>query len=483
MKTVLGFLRTSGVYVLGSVLSRLVGFLLLPLITAFVAPEQMGYYDLSVVYATLAYEFIFMNIWVVILRYMHDSSGEERMRALAPGLVLFLSSTVLYMATAGVVAVVAAPEHIWWVAFYGLSISLSYLTGYTCRGLGRSVDFAVSGVVNAIVTAALNIWLLVGLSFDISALYIAGIAGYLAQSIYLEIRVGILRRLRWHWFTEIKATALRSMLLYALPIGFTAMVYWFINSFNRVVVSGLLTLEDNGIFAVAARWGSLLAVVLTAMSFAWQEIAFRRGTDGPFFGRAATLYFAALAASVAVLMPAVRLVFPWFVDPAYDAALAVIPTTLLAAAFSGYFNFVVSIFYAAKNSRGVFWGAVVAAVANVGLTIPLIAVLGLQGANLSAVLAFAFGLLVLHLILRRRMDFRFGYWRAGAALLLPLASSLVFWFLDPIWNLVWLVALAAVALTASLVWWRVRSRAMTSRESPKDPVDDYDAAIGDEREG
>lgn len=457
MKTILSFVKNSATYIAGSVLSRAIGFLMLPILTAYIPPRQMGYYDLSIVYVTLAYEFLFMNIWVVVLRYMHDGEGEGRGRALAPGLLVFIGSATLYLATAGMVALIFAPDYLWLIAGYGLCVSLSYLTGYFARGVGRNADFAMSGIINAVVTAGLNLWLLVGAGFDVSALYVAGIVGYLVQSLYLEVRVGVIRRLKRDWFKAVDRTSFIGMLRYALPIGFTALVYWFINSFNRLVINDVLTLEENGIFAVAARWGSLLAIILTAMSFAWQDIAFRRGEDGRFFGRAATLYISALALAVSALLPAVKLVFPWFVNANYYAALPIVPTTLFVAALSGHFNFVVSIFYAAKSSRNVLYGALAAAVINVAFTFPLVSLWGLQGANVATMCAFLVGIVTLQLILRRRIALRFDYLRALLSFVVPAISAFIFWNGGIGVNLTWLLGLLVVGSTGA-TWWFRRER-------------------------
>ena len=60
------FLRNSGIFVLGTVLSKLIAFIMLPLYTAVVPPSDFGYYDLSVTYLTVVCESLFLNIWVVI---------------------------------------------------------------------------------------------------------------------------------------------------------------------------------------------------------------------------------------------------------------------------------------------------------------------------------------------------------------------------------------------------------------------------------
>lgn len=456
MKTIWSFLKNSGIFVLGSVLSRAVGFLMLPILTAYIPPHDMGYYDLSLAYLTIVYEGVFMNIWVVVLRHMYDHEGEdEKARPIAGGLVVFSGSVVCYLSVALVVWLVGDFQYFWLIAAYGLMVSVSYFALYVCRGYRRNLEFAMGGVIAAVVVALVNIVLLVGFGWDFSAMYIAGIAGFLAQVLYLEARVGIIRRLKRSDFASISRRSVWSMVRYAIPIGINAVIFWFVYSFNRVVISQVLTLQENGLFAVAMRWGSILALVLHAMSFAWQDIAFgRSSSDGRFFGRASTVYFVALCGAVALVLPWVKLAFPFLVDDAYERALWVVPTTLIAGVFSGYFNFVVNIFYAIKDSRAIIWGTVVALVVNVAGVYPLIGWLGMQGANLSMALAFLFGTLTLHWILETKIGYRFNHALAGLGLLLPVGATVLYFQASTPIN-VFVGTVAGIVIFAAL-WHRFR---------------------------
>ena len=65
--------KTTGVYFLGTVGTKLISFLLLPLYTAFLLPSQYGQYDVNITYATLISSVCFLDIWTGIMKYMFEN--------------------------------------------------------------------------------------------------------------------------------------------------------------------------------------------------------------------------------------------------------------------------------------------------------------------------------------------------------------------------------------------------------------------------
>lgn len=85
------------------------------------------------------------------------------------------------------------------------------------------------------------------------------IVGFVVEILYLEVRVGVVRRAVAGGPWGLSRSYVLSMAKYAIPIGLNALCYWFIQSYNRVVISQELSLYDNGIFSVAARFGGFYA--------------------------------------------------------------------------------------------------------------------------------------------------------------------------------------------------------------------------------
>ena len=195
------FLKNSGIFVVGAVLSKLIAFVMLPFYTVMVPPEDFGYYDLSLTYLTVVTEPLFLNVWVVVLRRIYQQKGQE-IRAVQAGSLVFLASSACY-ALLVVLSIVALDiRFIGLIAALGIVQNVGHLYKHACRGMRRNWDYAVSGVIASVVLVGVNVALLVGLRWDVRALYVATIVACLSEIAYLELRVHLLSRLwraDWGW--------------------------------------------------------------------------------------------------------------------------------------------------------------------------------------------------------------------------------------------------------------------------------------------
>ncbi len=111
----------------------------------------------------------------------------------------------------------------------------------------------------------------------------------------------------------------------------------------------------SGIFAIGQKFGTLITLVTTCFTFAWQDVSFSRANDpdhlAEFYSKGCDTYLRFLMTGMAVMLPVLRLIFPWFVKGDYTGAAAYIPLFILNALISGYSAFVGNLFYAIKDTK------------------------------------------------------------------------------------------------------------------------------------
>ena len=82
--------KTTIVYFLGTVGTKLISFLLLPLYTSYLMPREYGRYDVNITYATLFASVCFLDIWTGIMKYMFEEKGEEgQLKFVYSGIAIF----------------------------------------------------------------------------------------------------------------------------------------------------------------------------------------------------------------------------------------------------------------------------------------------------------------------------------------------------------------------------------------------------------
>ena len=93
MKDFFKFIKSSGIYFVGSVLTKLISFILLPMYTSYINPTDYGTYDLYISYITFLCSVLFLDIWNGIMRFMFDYEGNDKKKAINSGTGIFLISS------------------------------------------------------------------------------------------------------------------------------------------------------------------------------------------------------------------------------------------------------------------------------------------------------------------------------------------------------------------------------------------------------
>lgn len=446
------FIKSSAVYFVGNVLTKVISFVLLPMFTIYISTEDMGYYDLSVSYLNILVPVIGMEVWSAFLRYMFDfENKEDKYRVIFNGMVIFSGSTVVYCLLFAVLGIVTDVRCLFLIFFYGWFTILQNIYSFVARGLGFNTTFAVSGIISSLVNSVSNIVMVIGLNMRLESLYIAYILGHIAQILILESKVKIFRHLS---FKLLDKQLLVSMLKYSLPLSLNSAAFWFLSSYNKVGVANILGLENNGIYSVAGKFTAALTLISTCFSMAWQELVYSKGNEtdkSDFYTSASNYYIKFLMVGLLLLVPVVQVVFPFMVvGEGYKSAFEFIPLYLLATVASIYSNFLGNIFGAEKKTGVIMFSTLVAAVVNVAVLHLLIGTMGVQAANISLLCGFIVNIVVRIVLLNKTAKIRLDYKFIILSVLLFAGATVIY-----LKNNIWLnLAFAALVLIFGIFVFR-----------------------------
>lgn len=427
MRGVLSFLKSAGIYFAGNVLTRMISFFLLPLYTAFIVPADMGYYDTSLSYLNILMPVVCMEIWTAIMRFMYRSEEEDgKYRVVYQGLLLFSVSALVYSGLFVLLRFVRPELPCFWLIYaYGMLTMLQNIYSFVTRGFGKNRLFALSGLCGSLCASLANIVMIVFLGLRLQSLYWAAILGLVLQIGMMESRVGLLR----HWRgVRLERSLLREMTRFALPLALNSACFWFLSGYNKVGLTNELGAAANGLYAVAARFTTAVSLISTCFSLAWQELAYsvgdREGDKSRFYSTASDYYLRFLIAGLLLLVPLVRVIFPWMVADSYAEAENLVPLYLFATVASVYSTFLGSIFAAENKTNIVFTSTLCAAVVNVSLFHLLVGSFGIQAANIALLTGFAVNILVRLWVLRSSVPVRIR-WQLPVVLLVGFGVDFV----------------------------------------------------------
>ncbi|SHF32082.1 lipopolysaccharide biosynthesis protein [Lactonifactor longoviformis] len=439
MKELIRFLKASGIYFIGTVLIKLVSFLMLPIYTKYISPEDMGTYDLASAYITFLCSVLYLDIWAGIMRFMfeHDTR-EKKKKPINSGFAIFLLSTAVYTAIIIGVGCVAHIPYLFYIYLFGLLMNTQILFGYLARGFGKNVLYASSGLIGTLVTTVSNIILIVVFKMNYSAMFISGCIGYMVN--IAIVGYGI----RAHELISVKKFdygIFKQMFRFSIPLCMNSVAYWFLTSYNRVAISNILGKEANGLYAVATRFGSVINLFTSCFNMAWQEISYSKeatsdSDNSNFYSVAINSFIQFLGMGLILLVPVVFFVFPIMIDDSYNEAKNMVPIYLLATIASSTSSFLGNIFSAIKKNDILFFTTVVGSIVNVICVHLLLPVLGVQGASIALFLGFLINVIIRIRILskeiRVKMDMRF----IGMFTILTAGVTFVYIKLSYIGNLV-----------------------------------------------
>lgn len=403
MKEVRTIIKHSAVYGSAVLLTRAVGFLLLPLYTRFLSLQDYGVIELLDLTGYVLAEFIALGIDQALMKYYHAYPDEtDRHKT--------ISTAVLFSAVSGLLFVVLLipARHMFSREILGDDryadlFLLSFLTLFvssmwriernTLRVQNRSALFTQLSVAYTAIAILFNIYFVAYLGKGPEGIFYSTLITASAFSAYLSWR--IFRETGVHF----DLSKLRPMLSYGLffvPVGLASFV---LNFADRYFLRAFSTLEEVGLYALAYKI-AMIVTMLVAVPFnqVWHSYLFeiRNQTNAKEVYSSVATYFLTVLIAVALgLAMLSREIVSIMAAPSYLPAHTVLPILLVAMVFFCSDNvFQVGLWLTGKSGQlsTIKW---VAAIANLGLNAALIPVLGMMGAAITTLVSFAFSALLI----------------------------------------------------------------------------------------
>lgn len=382
-----GLIKNTGILAIGSFSSKILVFLLVPLYTAVLTTEEYGSYDIIYSTVSLLAPLLTLNIADAMMRFSMDE-GADVPRIARSGLAITLASGAV------VLAVQFVPNAPWqplagigWLAPLYASTALYQSLSLLARGLERMKDIAIAGVASSVVLVSFNVVLLLFVDWGLDGYFAANVAAMLLPALWLV----------WRMRREIVAPSrgdgrglLASMVRYSLPLVTASVGWWLIGTSDRYIVTAVCGIDANGLYSVAYRIPSILSTVSGIFIQAWQVSAIKvfdpEDSDG-FLRRTFSSAEAVVVLLCSVLMPLSPVIAVLMFSGDFYGAWAYVPPLLVYAALNAMGGMWAPFFSAAYDPAPMAWSTFLGGVVNVAAAVPLVTVLGVQGACVSSILA------------------------------------------------------------------------------------------------
>ena len=405
MRSLFGRLLAGGAaYQASSVLAAALALVTLPLYTRALSRADFGVAETLLTFIILASILLRLGLGEAFVRFHFQTPPAERDRLArtTTAAVLLVTTLVALVALvfagplarlllgfedAGLVRI--AVLGLW--AFTNLEVAYALL-----RVEERRRTYLTASLCNVVLTVVLTVTLVVvldgGARGYLAGNYVASTVVLLALWWVLRGRIGLRPRL-----------SLGPLLRFGLPTVPADATVFALNVVDRAYLLRAQSAAAAGLFALSVKLAAAVVLAVRGFQLAWPPLAYSIGDDraaARFYAAVTTWYVVVTGFVVAGLALLGRWVVRLLAAPEYFAAHEALPWVALGWAMYGLFLVLVTIGGRAGVTTRTFPAAVAGVAVNVAALVVLVDPLGIAGAGIALVAAYAVMLAMLHVLTR-----------------------------------------------------------------------------------
>lgn len=380
-------IKGTALYAIGSFGSKILSFIIVPLYTFFIVPEELGFYDLLLTTVSLLMPLVSMQFTDATYKWcVDDRSGEKRYISLTY-LVLGISSLLTFAMILGVGSSIIGVSNSLYLALMLLSQMWFWSLQRMLRIFFHQRKFVVSGLFQSLAFFILTLSLVCVLRLGVVGLCYSFIMSHVIGCVYILFSSNELLLFEKCF----DGNTIKKMIFFSLPLIPSAMCWWIINSSDKYIILWFLGTAQNGIYAVSSKFPVIIQTINSVFYTSWQDVAIRekQGKDrDELFNATFEQYYRLSFGFALVIIPFTHMALSLFVSNAYSSSSKYMAFLFLGAVFQGFASFFGIIYLNENKTIGATVTSIVAAIINIIVDFALMKWLGLYAAGISTFVGF-----------------------------------------------------------------------------------------------
>ena len=375
---------------IGKVCTQLITFFLLPLYTGILSTEEYGIVDLLNTLVSLMLPIITFQVEQAVFRELIEvrNNNEEKTKIISTAVITVISQCILYLILFATISPFINNNYKLFLATNVITNIFLSLFQQITRGLGDNKRYALGSFISALFIIIFNILFLVVFKLGANGMLLGTMCGQLVAIIYLFISLKLFYYIK---LKEYKKDLIKKLWKYSIPLIPNAISWWIFNASDRVIVTSILSVDQNGILAASLKFSVVFITFYNIFNISWTEsisIAINDDDIQTYFNKTFNVImnlFTAMAVGMIACMP---FVFPIMINDKFAAGYGLVPISIIASLFNVVVGLVSVIYVAKKNTKAIANTSIVAAVINIIVHLALIKFVGLYAAVVSTFASF-----------------------------------------------------------------------------------------------
>lgn len=400
------FIHNFLVYGLGSIISKIIPLIMLPVITSIMTDTKYyGINDMVNLVISFASAIAMMGMYDAMFRMFFDKEDDNYKKSICSTALFFviLSSLVICI----IMFIFRKPilnliiNNVEYNLLFFIIIFNTFLTGVQgivsapTRMQNKRKVFLVTNTLTPVLSYAIAIPLLLK-GMYVYALPLAAVS----SSLTMAITFFFLNR-EWFSIREVSKEHLISLIKIGIPLMPTFLMYWVCNSFDRVMIKSMLGLDELGIYSVASRIAQISQFIYTAFAMGWQYFAFSTMNDKDQKKLTANianyLMIISIVATIGVTALS-KVLFFILAKGEYSNGFIILPYLFISPLFLMIFQVIGNQFIIIKKTYPIPMILTGAIVVNISCNYLLIPKIGIEGASIATMLGYMMAVIVAYLI-------------------------------------------------------------------------------------
>lgn len=397
-------LKNSAVYLSSSILSKLVPFLLLPIMTKYLSPEEYGLLSIYLIIITLYDAFIGMNMHANISKNFFKVEKEELALYIGNIFYILIFTFILYMAVTFLINIyfdelfLISTYWLYLIPIFSVMTMVNELNTTILRNEHRAYMFGVFEISNTVLKMGFTILFLVVFSLS----WYSQVFGVLVGSVVFFIVGIVYMKNRGYLDFTFDKEKIKSILHISIPLVPHSLGGIVIAMSDRLFIEQMVGLEAVGLYTVGYSFGMIVMLFADAFIKAWSPWFYKNLADPTDSKKQKIVKYTyvfilglfVLTWGIAIVA---ELILPYFVDERYHGAGEFIFWIAIGYAIRGIYQIFFPYLVHINRTSFLATSTVVAAIFNLIFNYILINLYGAIGAAYATVIAFAVSALLVFL--------------------------------------------------------------------------------------
>lgn len=375
------FIKKMVMYFIGSLSSKIMNFILVPIYAYYVAASDLGQYDYVVTLANVIMPIVYLAIWESILKFCLQETTEDKKNITSTALMLFFVMSCICFAICGFSYVVNNKDTNYITLLIIVVISgATSIWQFSARALRENRQYVIAGVGGSVVLLVLDLTFLLFSTLDYKALCITYAISQMIVILLLEMKVKLVLNFS---IRSLDKKTFISMIAFSAPLVINNISLWLYSGGSRIIIRNYLGTFENGLYSFASKFSILISLVSSVVSMAVIEEAYSYKTLEEYKTKISKLVFTISKSyfSVTLLaLPAIKILYKMaFSKTEYYSSSSFAFWLLLTALFTALSNNYGSAFQVTNKTKYIFITTLIGSIVSLVISIILVHQIGVTG--------------------------------------------------------------------------------------------------------